>query len=337
MIKQLLFHSNCCFNTAQNLRAILRLAELCIREFLFLKRVAGCIDILSNKESLKTQILLQAHCIEKGLSLRTPRKGFGIPLIQELLRYMTIYYNKFNDIAFLVDKCAILDAYIEFHKDDLSQIATVIVQYQKFLDLLNMDSPQIVKSIGGVYSFSNTENQRSRTKDFKEFAQSRHSMRYFDNHNVDIAGAVKKALSLAQCAPSACNRQPQQVYIFRGKAKEQLLQYQRGSNAFLTEVDTLLLVTACQSRYCFDIHQSYIDGGLYAMNLLYSLHYYGLGTIPLSTALITSSERRSMTRDWGIAENEVLILLIAVGGMPEKCRSNLSARKAVEQTVRIIE
>lgn len=333
MIKKLLLHFRFCYNVIQNAKARWRLAGLCIREFFFLNRFAGCINELSCKESFETQIQLRVHCIEKGLSLRNPRKGFGLPLILELLQYMELYYEKFKNVDFLADKCAILDAYIEFHQDDLSHIASVTVQYRKLRERIGT----IRQESGGVINLSKTEIMYSKTGDFKEFAKSRHSIRYFDNQGIDIADAVKKALELAQCTPSACNRQPQNVYIFHGEAKNQLLQYQRGSNAFLPEIDTLLLVTGCQSRYCFDIHQSYIDGGLYAMNLLYCLHYYGLGTIPLSAGMIMPAERREMARRWKIPMNEVLILMIAVGGMPEEFRSNLSLRKPAEKTVRVIE
>ena len=34
----------------------------------------------------------------------------------------------------------------------------------------------------------------------------------------------------------------------------------------------------------YEVHQAYVDGGLYAMNLINALHSLGIGTIPLSVA-----------------------------------------------------
>ncbi|MBO4631214.1 MAG: nitroreductase family protein [Lentisphaeria bacterium] len=333
-IKLFILSSPRIYNLIQNSRTRLRLVRIMWGEMFHLFRYSGSMNELTSLSSLETQILLRTHGVEKGLSLRAPRKGFGQKNILELIRYLDNYRKRGGNDEFIRIQCGILDAYIQYHQDSPESIEKISSAYQAFRRDLDDAIPS---RPGGIIAFSKEENLSARKGDFAEFARSRHSMRYFDNAGIDMEGAIKKALDLAQCSPSACNRQPQRVYLFRGSAKDEMLAFQQGSNAFASEIDSLLLVTANQSRYCLDIHQPYVDGGLYAMNLLYSLHYYGLGTIPLSAGMITAAQRKKMCRKWNIPMNEDLILLIAVGGMPQDCRSNLSRRNPSAGIFRVIQ
>ena len=70
-------------------------------------------------------------------------------------------------------------------------------------------------------------------------------------------------------------------------------------------------------------NEGYVDGGLFAMSMLYSLEACGLAACPLNTMF--SEENDKKTRDMlGVPDNEVFIMYIAVGRFRESskiCRS----------------
>lgn len=331
IIKLLLIKYPFIYNKIQNIRSKRIIHSIIKNEYKFLCQHSGSINTLNKKLCLETQIQLRAHCIEKGLSLRNPKIGFGKKIILELIEYIKQYVLIYGNNNFIIENIKILNAYVSFHND--IDVIDDIVNNLKQLKSITGEISSCDDA--GIIYYNYNENMIARKGDFEQFAKSRHSLRYFDNTRIDIMDAVKKSLELAQTAPSACNRQPQKVYVFRNKAKDTILKFQQGANSFSSEVDTVLLITAQQERYCYDIHQPYIDGGIYSMNLLYSLHYYGLGTIPLSAGMITEKEYKQICKMYNISEGENFILFIAVGGMPQECKSNYSYRNPVKDIYKV--
>ena len=159
------------------------------------------------------------------------------------------------------------------------------------------------------------------------FIRSRHSYRYFRKEGVDIL-MIERALELAELTPTACNRQPQHVYILNGDKKDYLLDLQMGCKGFISEMHTVIYITINQKRYIKEWNQSYIDGGLYAMNLIYAFHSQGIGTIPLTTGAIDMSSRRKICKKFGIPMQEVPIMIIGIGYMENVARVNYSKRNS---------
>ncbi len=77
--------------------------------------------------------------------------------------------------------------------------------------------------------------------------------------------------------------------------------------------------------------QCYIDGGLYAQNLINALHYVGLGSIPLSCGFL-SDKLISIQKHFNIPENEVMIVIVGTGVMPEEMKLAISTRRPVSAT-----
>ena len=77
--------------------------------------------------------------------------------------------------------------------------------------------------------------------------------------------------------------------------------------------------------------QCYVDGGLYAQNLINALHYVGLGSIPLSCGFM-NDKLQKIQNCFGIPENEVMILIIGVGVMCADMKIAISTRKPITQT-----
>ena len=99
----------------------------------------------------------------------------------------------------------------------------------------------------------------------------------------------------------------------------------------LSQIRTSILVTANLKAFLYyEIHQAYIDGGLYAMNLINALHSLGLGTIPLSCGF--THDKLKGLADFDIPKNEVPIVIIGVGNLLENFNVAISKRKNINLT-----
>ena len=167
-------------------------------------------------------------------------------------------------------------------------------------------------------------------KDFESLLYSRHSQRYFSNMPVSLE-KLNKALKMAQRTPSACNRQGWKTYVYKDSKSVELIKWQGGSRGFEEEIKCAILVTANLKAFLsYEVHQAYVDGGLYAMNLINSLHSLGLGTIPLSTAF--EYNKLKLLRQFEVPENEVPILIIGIGEMQDQFSVAVSKRKDIKYT-----
>lgn len=65
-----------------------------------------------------------------------------------------------------------------------------------------------------------------------DFAKSRHSLRYYGSGSIQIE-TIEKSISLAQTAPSACNRQPVHVFACTNTEKiEMIMSFHGGIKGF---------------------------------------------------------------------------------------------------------
>lgn len=189
-----------------------------------------------------------------------------------------------------------------------------------------------VKEQGGITQISKDEILKKCNNNFESLLTSRHSIRYFSKKTV-AKETIEKALKLAQKTPSACNRQSWHTHVFQEEESINLIKWQGGSHGFENEIRTSILVTANLKAFLYyELHQAYIDGGLYAMNLINALHSLGLGTIPLSCGFTHDKLKKLV--DFDIPQNEVPIVIIGVGNLLENFNVAISKRKDIGQTNR---
>lgn len=271
----------------------------------------------------------ETHTIEKGMSMRNPRKGFGQQkvsnLIGRLKKYCTLYLQQ--DSEFLEYPLSTIQTYIEYtHKTGVK-----IPDIDKaFAELLHMAGRKSVNSKAGIMPETKENILANCNKDFESLLYSRHSMRYFSEEPVS-EDLIYKALELAQRTPSACNRQGWLTHVYRAPKSVDLIKWQGGSRGFEDEIKCAILVTANLKAFLsYEVHQAYIDGGLYAMNLINALHSLGLGTIPLSCGF--DWKKLTELSKFEVPDNEVPIVIIGIGNLPEKYNVAVSERKALTIT-----
>lgn len=125
-------------------------------------------------------------------------------------------------------------------------------------------------------------------------------------------------MEIAEYTPSACNRQPWRNHIFFDKKKIiEILDFQTGARQFKNDLACVILVTSSVNSFSIsEYHQHYVNGGLYAMNLIFALHSLGLGTVPLNMGLDYKKLKR--LKDYcEIKDDEAPILMIGVGDISD--------------------
>ena len=278
-----------------------------------------------SSEQFEGYITRLYHMIEKGLAYIDYRPGFGKANIDQLLEALE-QYSMFNDISaeFYETALSVLFAYIEKNK----QFGVEDVELEERIKRL----PGRANDEGGIIKF--TPLKYTQNADFKTLIKERHSIRHFSDEKVDLQ-ILKDAIQLAQFTPSACNRQGWKTRIIVNKDKiKEVLSNQNGNRGFGNEIDKLLIITS-DLRYSNrerEVFQSFIDGGMYAMNIINSLAYYGVAHIPLSASL-TPEQDNEVRHIVDIDESEVLILIIGVGNYPDECQTTRSQRRIVNPEV----
>jgi len=286
-----------------------KLKELTVSDYKrFNKYSFGSNNNLDCFEQFEARITKAYHSIEKGLSYQNVRLGFGKSALDNLIELMSQYKELKYPIESECYQTALsnLYKYVELHESQHYDMT----ELKKRISHLN----GVANNLGGSIELTKTEIEGKLKEDFKVFSASRHSVRDFSSSPVDII-TIKQAINLAQNTPSACNRQGWKIRIVtQSEIKSILEKNQNGNRGFGNNIDKYILVTT-DSRYFAkprERNQPYIDGGMYAMNLLYSLHYYGIATIPLSASL-TPTQESNIRKVLDISDAENLILFIGIG------------------------
>lgn len=280
-------------------------------------------------------IILQYHAIEKGFLHENFKFRFGKDRINSLIHLL-----KSNNIDELKrDRTQLQSSYIalckyyEKHKENLVDISDYYSEndYLHFRSLIKVNE-EIVKTNSKKDYFENIH------KDFYFFAPSRKSIRKFSGEIIPIE-TIYKVIELAKSAPSVCNRQPAKVYLIQNKnIIDSIFRIQGGLTGY-TENVMQLIVLSSDRNYFYSVgerNQLYIDGGIFLMNLLYSLHYYGIGACPAHWAM-TNLEDAKIQRIINLKKSEKVICIISIGVPSEPITTTLSKRRNISEILEIIE
>lgn len=272
------------------------------------------------------KLRILTHVIEKALSLPNVRKGFGKEKVKSLLELLDKYIEKsdncYDHQAFLYAVAA-LKVYVDNAK--INECDVSFIDFNKYKDYAD------ASVISGIDYFDAWEhNSHAATADFKNFAENRHSVRGFSDEPVPEK-LVRAAIELAQTAPSACNRQSARVIHITDKSLcKQILEIQGGAKG---HTDTELFLIASDLNlyhYVTEMNTPYVDAGIFIMNLLYSLNYYGIGACPLIWDDY-SEKGKKLRQILSIPENLHISAVVQFGMYPDgKCKYAVSKRREFE-------
>lgn len=287
----------------------------------------------NSEVKLIEKIITKYHIIEKGLTMPQSRLGFGKDVILSLID-LCIKFNKqynVNDVQYL-HALGVIKEYDEFHQKNNFQLDPVVST--AISNVVKLSSAVSTKQLV-FQSDSFFEHIES---NFVQFSNSRMSIRSFDDKKDIPIETLNSVLDLAKNAPSACNRQTWRTYIIQDKDEVQkILNAQGGNRGFGHLANKVIIIAGELGGFASpgERNQVFIDGGIYAMNLLYSLHYYEIGSCILncSHSVEKDGKIRSLLK---IKESEVFIAMIAIGIPSSNFKVALSKRYGIEHTNKFI-
>lgn len=292
-------------------------------------------ETLMHPTQLQAKLLFYYHKIEKGLCMPGQRRFFGIEIIPQVIRLLTVWEangNSKNDLIYI----GAINSLRSYKKKFISQkkIASnpeTLKIVSNFLDLRETTPSTAPTPI------TITKTQIESTiafDDFKKLCVMRRSARNFDSTKVPRE-LIEQAISLAQLSPSACNRQPCKVYtIENGDLKKKLLSYQNGNAGFGHLAPIIFVVTSNSNHFfgAIERNQPYVDGGLFSMSLLLALQTQGIVSCCLNWC-VTPSADSAIHALLSIPNSERIIMFIAAGFPVDTTTVPKSHRKATSSAL----
>jgi len=201
---------------------------------------------------------------------------------------------------------------------------------------------------------------------FKELAENRRSVKYFDkDKDVDL-DTIKKIINLASYSPSAFNLQPWNIIAVRSKEAKEKLYELTGKQGKILKASTTLIMIGDRTGYeeynpewknveeklgnekkekilqanrklYGDTEEKQIkfgelNTGLLAMSIMYSASYYGVDSHPVG-----GIDAKGIKEEFNIEDNKHVVMLICLGYFnEEKKLSPRKPRKSFDTIVEII-
>ena len=295
------------------------------------KRYINYADTYESNTSTKLmgRIIREYHVIEKGLTMPERRLGFGKDRILSLCNACKTYIEKYNtDELQLQHAIGVLLEYKKLHETENFVLDTEIQDA-----IAKIESYNIHTIATQQLHFTKEEYFSTINDDFAKFSNSRKSVRNFTTEPISQA-QITHALELARNTPSACNRQSWRTYVYTDKKTiETLLKIQGGNRGFGHLANTLIVLCGEVGMFYGQAERNevFIDGGMYAMNLLYALHYNKIGACILNCS--TTVEKDTLLRKHiPIKPSEVFIAMIVCGNVPDTFSVPISKRYELTKT-----
>lgn len=308
----------------KNSRTVLffRLLHEKFQEVVLLTKYIANGNRLNDKDKLSTDLAIRTHAIEKGMSIGSVKVGFGKPKVELLLRDLQRYLSLGGSKDFVTKSCSVIDKYIAFNEGLGADMAAI---KDKFMIFCNNNDVNLIDK-GGIYLFDKESTEAKLKSSFDIFSQSRFSVRDFGTDKISL-DHIERALYMTEKTPSACNRQSWRIYVYADKAlREKIFSLQGGCNGFWQDMQYAILICGDIRGYNInELSQVYVDGGIYAMNLLYALHFEGVASIPLTMGH-KQKKIKEIKQEMDIPDNEVPILLIGVGSYKDTYKVAVSER-----------
>ncbi len=277
-----------------------------------------------NFECTASRIRILSHAIEKGLSLPHCKPGFGKEKILELIK-LNEEYSKHTICA---DKqvselvFATVSAYVKFQREHNINLDFIP---EKYLNASSNIKAGTATHISG------------RTTDFEAIAKSRHSSRNFADTPIEN-DVIEKIVALAQSAPSACNRQSTHVYACVNKEKIQAIMEMHNGVRGFGQPAVVFAVAGNLNLYLNEYERNivFVDGGIFVMNLLYSIDSLGLASCPVIWGSEPDNDKK-LADLLGIPNNHKVVALVMAGYYPEDTyTAALSPKRETHDILHII-
>lgn len=271
----------------------------------------------------KASMRVRCHILEKGLTMPNTRFGFGQSRILDLLDVLnnSSRYETEDEYQYAI---GLLKEYLDFHDRNEK---TLPPSFRAAIEEMTGRYPDIeperqIDMTSGEY-FSHADAP------FPEINQSRRTVRHFaaPAPYEDVVEAIK----LAGYAPSACNRQSVRCHYFEGEMVQKILAVQTGNNGFGHLAPQLIVLTSDASMVgSKEYNDSFTNAGIFAMNLSYAFYFKQIASCILNWSVLPRDDRE-LRRIANIPREETVVLIMALGKVPDNFRIAVSKRQPVEE------
>lgn len=304
----------------------------CIHDGFRIARYSSYLKLNGTRENQKAKLTYYYHKIEKAMALPMPRPGFGKNwILAEFIPLLNNYYSNFGNDDVVEICCINLHSYIQFNQRLNAPLNDVYKLIEKTLESIEKPSSN---NLGGIKEVFADKIKTAASIDFSSFVNNRYSIRNFTSDAVDRE-LIVKAIQMAQRTPSVCNRQPWHIYAFTNKHEIlEALKHQNGNEGFSQNIQVLLIVAGDLSSMMSSSERNeiWVDGGMFSMSLVYSLHSLGVGTCCLNLCH-NASEEIKLRRQIGMHPAHSPVMMIAVGHIPQRLAVAHSQRKSVKDVL----
>lgn len=268
-----------------------------------------------NKENHSALILAHVHSVERAFSLKNTRTVFGLELISNLKSLLEQIDDKSK------------------YRYELEIANRAIAEYNIYHGIKVEKAPTFKPF--KLYAHEEA-NSMSR---YRDIVYSRSSVRNFADTKINNLDVLKAIAMAKNKTPSVCNRQGWEVVLVRNSNYvNQVLALQNG-NSGIENVQNVLLV--CSTLTSFfgsnERNQPYIDGGLFLMSLLNSLHYRNIASCSLNWSADRNTDKK-LKNLLEIDNSKVIISLIGIGTYSrKKIEIASSYKKPLTKILKIVE
>jgi nitroreductase len=265
-------------------------------------------------EAILADVISVAHSLEKGLALASPRSGFGSEKVAYLLETLPLLENAGCSGLGVKNGRGVLECYVEFHDQrGLPRPENLETELRRFVK----DGSKH-EAVGGLTTLQRAQIADATNFDYDRFVRTRYSIRDFTGEPI-APEIVRRAVSQSIKSPRTRNREMRRVYTaYDPEVRKYLLSFQNGNRPFGEKAGAILVIATDMRQFDMigERNQGWIDGGLFAMSLVYAFHAAGLGTCMLNWSA-SSAEDRRMREAFSIPDYDAVITMLAVGHLPE--------------------
>ena len=265
-----------------------------------------------DRERLRALVISLYHVLEKGLAMPERKLNFGrdqsARLVGELERWRLSGFGE--DVQF----SAAADVLREYCQTQSSP------DVASFLAGLTAHGVEIQGGqLGGTEIVSSSLLETLGKGDFAQLTNARRSIRAYSSEPVSKHLLVE-AVRLAQRSPSVCNRQSSRVFWTNRRLEiDSVLALQSGNRGFGHQAQALMVVTGELRAFegSQERNQVWVDGGMFAMSLLYALTHLGLGACALNWS-VPAQKDQALRRAIAIPNSHSVIMMISIGHLPSE-------------------
>jgi nitroreductase len=296
----------------------------------------GDCGVATDAAQLNALITMEYHRIEKCLVMPERRGGAGQDVVQRLMGGVREHLERFGGSAEVEVSLEALAVYArEMPRESLTEETLRLLEEAE--RMRSGDWRKCPGIEGGYLILEKRAVAKVGGEMAAEFFRRRHSIRDYTDQPVDRED-VMKIMEIARTAPSVCNRQAWAVHVVETKEMvAAALALQNGNRGFGDRVPMVFVIAADLRAFVLieERNQGWVDGGMFAMNVLHGIHAAGLGGCPLNWCASRENDE-ALRQLLGIPAHEAVIMMIALGHLPDSLRVARSTRREVADIVRFV-